>query len=55
MLRWATSNISRLLLADRRYDFLFQSDRSGELVSLDCETTGFYTFWDIGSASTSGC
>jgi DNA polymerase-3 subunit epsilon len=46
MLRWATSNISRLLLADRRYDFLFQSDRSGELVSLDCETTGFDTFAD---------
>jgi DNA polymerase III subunit epsilon len=46
MLRWATSNISRLLLADRRYDFLFRSDTSGEVVSLDCETTGFDTFAD---------
>jgi DNA polymerase-3 subunit epsilon len=34
-------NIGPLLLADRSYRFLFEPDRSGELVSLDCETTGF--------------
>jgi DNA polymerase-3 subunit epsilon len=41
MRRWIRSRIDRLLLADRRYGFLFEPDKSGELVSLDCETTGF--------------
>jgi DNA polymerase-3 subunit epsilon len=33
--------MGRLLLPDRSYRFLFEPDRTGELVSLDCETTGF--------------
>jgi DNA polymerase III subunit epsilon len=33
--------IGPVLLADNRYRFLFEADDSGELVSLDCETTGF--------------
>ncbi|MBV8510374.1 MAG: 3'-5' exonuclease [Xanthobacteraceae bacterium] len=33
--------IGPVLLADSRYRFLFEKDDSGELVSLDCETTGF--------------
>jgi DNA polymerase-3 subunit epsilon len=34
-------NIGPWLLADTSYRFLFEPDRTGELVSLDCETTGF--------------
>lgn len=34
-------NIGPLLLADSGYRYLFEADPSGELVSLDCETTGF--------------
>jgi DNA polymerase III subunit epsilon len=41
MRRWLRSRIDRLLLADQRYAFLFEADKSGEVVSLDCETTGF--------------
>jgi DNA polymerase-3 subunit epsilon len=41
MRRWIRSRIDRLLLADHRYAFLFEADESGEVVSLDCETTGF--------------
>jgi DNA polymerase-3 subunit epsilon len=41
MRRWLRSRIDRLLLADQSYAFLFEPDRSGEVVSLDCETTGF--------------
>jgi DNA polymerase-3 subunit epsilon len=33
--------VGPVLLADRGYRFLFEADHSGELVSLDCETTGF--------------
>ena len=33
--------INRISLSDRNYAFLFQPDKSGEIVSLDCETTGF--------------
>jgi len=33
--------IGPVLLADSRYQFLFEADQSGEVVSLDCETTGF--------------
>jgi DNA polymerase III subunit epsilon len=46
MQRWIRSKISRLLLADRRYAFLFEPDKSGEIISLDCETTGFDTMAD---------
>jgi DNA polymerase III subunit epsilon len=46
MRRWVRSKIDRLLLADRSYAFLFQPDESGEIVSLDCETTGFDTLAD---------
>ena len=41
MLRAIRRGLDRLLLADRNYAFLFASDRSGEVVSLDCETSGF--------------
>lgn len=41
MFSWIRPKIDRLLLADRNYAFLFQPDKSGEIVSLDCETTGF--------------
>src|SRR5258706_13331081 len=41
MRRWVRSRIDRLLLGDQRYAFLFEADESGEVVSLDCETTGF--------------
>ncbi len=41
MISWIRPKIDRLLLADRNYAFLFQPDKSGEIVSLDCETTGF--------------
>ena len=33
--------IGPVLLADSRYRFLFEADDNGELVALDCETTGF--------------
>jgi DNA polymerase-3 subunit epsilon len=32
--------IDPMLLADRNYAYLFKPDRTGEVVSLDCETTG---------------
>jgi DNA polymerase III subunit epsilon len=38
--------IDRLLLADSNYSFLFESDTTGEVVSLDCETTGLDTLAD---------
>ena len=41
MISWIRPKIDCLLLADRNYAFLFQPDKSGEIVSLDCETTGF--------------
>ena len=41
MISWIRPKIDRLLLADRNYAFLFQPNKSGEIVSLDCETTGF--------------
>jgi DNA polymerase-3 subunit epsilon len=33
--------INRAALSDRTYDFLFESEPGNEVVSLDCETTGF--------------
>jgi DNA polymerase III subunit epsilon len=41
MLRFIRRNIDRLLLADQSYAFLFERGETGELVSLDCETSGF--------------
>src|SRR5215813_2989652 len=46
MLRGIRRGIDRLLLADSAYRFLFEPDRSGEVVSLDCETTGFSVLSD---------
>lgn len=41
MLRAVKRTIDRVLLADRAYDFLFRRDDGQEVVSLDCETSGF--------------
>jgi DNA polymerase-3 subunit epsilon len=41
MLRAIRRTIDRVLLADRSYAFLFEPDATGEVVSLDCETSGF--------------
>jgi DNA polymerase-3 subunit epsilon len=41
MFGWFRRKIDRLVLRDRSFSFLFEEDRSGEVVSLDCETTGF--------------
>jgi DNA polymerase III subunit epsilon len=38
--------VDRLLLGDRAYKFLFEPDRTGEVVSLDCETSGFNPWAD---------
>jgi len=46
MLRKIRSGIDRILLADKSYSFLFEQDDTGEVVSLDCETTGFNTVAD---------
>lgn len=40
MLGWVRRQREKLLLRDEAYGFLFDADRSGELVSLDTETTG---------------
>ena len=39
--RRVRSAFETLLLADSSYAFLFKPDHSGEVVSLDCETSGF--------------
>jgi DNA polymerase-3 subunit epsilon len=44
--RRVRSAFETLLLADTSYAFLFKPDRSGEVVSLDCETSGFDTLAD---------
>ena len=41
MLAWMRRQIDRAVLRDRRFRFLFERDQTGEVVSLDCETTGF--------------
>jgi len=46
MLRKIRSGIDRILLADKSYSFLFERDDSDEVVSVDCETTGFNTVAD---------
>lgn len=40
-LRWMRRNLDRRRLADPRWATLFEEDPSGEVVSIDCETTGF--------------
>lgn len=41
ILRRLRAGFDRLLLADNSYSYLFKQDASGEVVSLDCETSGF--------------
>jgi DNA polymerase III subunit epsilon len=41
MFGWIRRTIDRIVLTDRSYRFLFREDGGGEVVSLDCETTGF--------------
>ncbi|MEZ5785885.1 MAG: 3'-5' exonuclease [Xanthobacteraceae bacterium] len=41
ILRRLRAGFDRLLLADNSYAYLFKQDTSGEVVSLDCETSGF--------------
>jgi DNA polymerase-3 subunit epsilon len=41
MLRRIRRAIDHLLLADRNYGFLFEPDETDEVVSIDCETSGF--------------
>lgn len=41
ILRRSRALFDRMLLADNAYAFLFRPDDSGEVVSLDCETSGF--------------
>lgn len=39
-LRWLMRWMDRATLADRSYEFLFEPGPPGEVVSIDCETTG---------------
>ncbi|RAI45409.1 3'-5' exonuclease [Rhodoplanes roseus] len=41
ILRRSRALFDRMLLADNAYAFLFEPDETGEVVSLDCETSGF--------------
>lgn len=41
LLRRSRALFDRILLADNAYAFLFDQDESGEVVSFDCETSGF--------------
>ncbi|MFL9823800.1 3'-5' exonuclease [Rhodoplanes sp. SY1] len=41
ILRRSRALFDRMLLADNAYAFLFDQDDSGEVVSFDCETSGF--------------
>ncbi len=41
IVRRLRAGFDRLLLADSSYRYLFKQDTSGEVVSLDCETSGF--------------
>lgn len=43
LLRWLNRKIDRRRLRDPRWLALFDEDPSGEVVSIDCETTGFDT------------
>lgn len=42
-LRWLTRRLDRARLQDKSYDFLFEPGPPGEVVSIDCETTGLDT------------
>lgn len=46
MFRWLRHRYDRMRLKDPRWLPLFQEDPSGEVVSVDCETTGFDTRTD---------
>jgi DNA polymerase III subunit epsilon len=46
LLRRLWSRVDRLLLRDRAFSFLFEPDESGEVVSFDCETSGFNVMSD---------
>lgn len=41
MLRFLRHTIDRFVIQDTSFKFLYDRDDSGEVVSLDCETTGF--------------
>ncbi|MBK5959427.1 DNA polymerase III subunit epsilon [Rhodoplanes elegans] len=41
ILRRSRALFDRMLLADNAYAFLFDQDETGEVVSFDCETSGF--------------
>lgn len=43
MWKWLSRRIDRMRLKDPRWQSLFDEDPSGEVVSVDCETTGFDT------------
>lgn len=43
MWNWLTRRLDRARLKDPRWSVLFDEDPSGEVVSVDCETTGFDT------------
>lgn len=43
MWKWLSRRIDRMRLKDPRWQCLFDEDPSGEVVSVDCETTGFDT------------
>lgn len=46
MFRWVRHRLDRMRLKDPRWQPLFEEDASGEVVSVDCETTGFDTRLD---------
>ena len=47
MFEWIRHGFAKkILLRDPAFGFLYQPDRSGELVALDCETTGLDVFVD---------
>lgn len=46
MMRWLRRRLDLMRLSDPRWRALFTEDPSGEVVSVDCETTGFDTKLD---------
>lgn len=46
LLRWVRRHIDRKRMKDSRWAVMFDEDPSGEVVSVDCETTGFDTKHD---------
>src|SRR5262245_27386801 len=41
MFGWLRRTVDRIVLRDRSYRFLVQESNAGEVLSLDCQTTGF--------------